>query len=60
MQRVYDRWVKVLSLIVADNGDNTLVENSRGQLFTPVVLPMPDGHGAAMVDEDDEEEAADA
>jgi hypothetical protein len=34
-QRVYDRWVLALDLIIADGGDNRLVNSHRGRLFTP-------------------------
>ena len=35
---VHDRWKKVLRLIIAGNGDNSLVESARGQLLVPLVL----------------------
>ena len=38
-QKVYDRWLKVLNLIIADGGDSTLVDSARGELLVPVVLP---------------------
>ena len=34
-RRIFDRWVLALHLIIADGGDNRLVNSHRGKLFTP-------------------------
>lgn len=49
-QRVYDRWEKVLRLIIAGAGDNIHIDSARGENFVPIVLGPP---------QDDEEDAAD-
>ena len=33
-----NRWKKVLRLIIAGNGDNTLVDSARGDTLVPIVL----------------------
>ena len=51
-RRIYDRWVLALDLIIADGGDNRLVNEHRG-LFTPVdETPAPSEDD----DDDDDEE----
>ena len=35
-ERAFQRWRKVLSLILAGNGDNHLVEKGRGKLLVPL------------------------
>ena len=50
-QKVHDCWIKALNLIIADGGDNTLIDSARGELLDPVVLLRPDG------DDDDDVEA---
>jgi hypothetical protein len=37
--KIYKRWKKVLDLIIADNGDNKLVDSHRGELLVPLVMP---------------------
>ena len=44
-QKVHDRWIKALNPIIADGGDNTLIDSAHGELLVPVVLPRPDGDG---------------
>jgi hypothetical protein len=52
---VYKRWDKVLSLIIAANGDNTLVDSARRELMVPIVMaPPPRATGIQEVDEEDE------
>jgi hypothetical protein len=41
--RVADRLLKVLDLIVEDDGDNNLVESQRGKLFSDPVYATADG-----------------
>jgi hypothetical protein len=61
--RVADRLLKVLDLIVEDDGDNNLVESQRGKLFSDPVYATADGVAEAsdtpevfdfVVDTDDE------
>jgi hypothetical protein len=33
-QCIFERWVKVLQLVIDDNGDNNLVDSHRGVLFS--------------------------
>lgn len=33
---IYERWIKVLQLVIDDNGDNSLVNSHRGKLFSAV------------------------
>jgi hypothetical protein len=48
---VYKRWDKVLSLILAANGDNTLVDKARRQLIVPIVMaPPPTGNGTSPLE----------
>ena len=55
--KVYQRWQKVLELIVEDNGDNTLVQSKRGKKFqTAAVLPADYTLPANDEDTDEEEE----
>jgi hypothetical protein len=35
-QRIFERWVKVLQLVIIDDGDNNLVDSHRGALFSAV------------------------
>jgi hypothetical protein len=49
---VYGRWKKVLDLIIADHGDNSLVDSHRGELFVPLVMPQ---FGVVNYDSDDEQ-----
>jgi hypothetical protein len=37
--KVFNRWKLALDLIIADGGDNRLVNSHRGSLFTPAVAP---------------------
>jgi hypothetical protein len=30
---IFERWLKVLQLVIKDNGDNSLVDSERGTLF---------------------------
>jgi len=53
-QKVHDRWIKVLNLIIADGGDNTLIDSARGELLVPVVLLRPDGDGDDDVEAENE------
>ena len=48
--------MKVLDLIIADHGNNALVDCHRGELFVPLVLP--EGH-TTIDDSDDEDEPDD-
>jgi hypothetical protein len=56
--KVYERWERVLKIVVADNGDNRHVDDFRGDLFTSVIEPLYQAERAAMllVDEGDLEE----
>ena len=38
-ERVFVRWEKVLRLIIASNGNNSLVDEARGNQVVPIVLP---------------------
>jgi hypothetical protein len=54
---VYRRWDKVLSLIIAANGDNTLVDKARNELIVPIVMaPPPSRNQAEVLDQEDEQE----
>jgi hypothetical protein len=65
---VYRRWKKILSLILADNGDNTLVDSHRGELLVPAVVAVvtiaadeaevPEETGDVEDEDIDEEDAA--
>jgi hypothetical protein len=73
--KVYQRWKKVLDLIIVDHGDNKLVDSHRGELFVPLVMPeLPSdglldavlgdasddpGNGAEEMGENDDEELDD-
>ena len=52
-QKVHDRWIKALNLI-ADRGDNTLIDSAHGELLVPVVLLRPDADGDDDVEADNE------
>jgi hypothetical protein len=41
LQKVYDRWVKVLDLIIMDGGNNKMLNSHQGEHFVPLVLPNP-------------------
>ena len=43
-----------MNLIIADGGDNTLIDSARGELLVPVVLLRPDGDGDDDVEADNE------
>jgi hypothetical protein len=67
--KVYMRWKKVLDLIIADNGDNKLVDSHCGELLVPLVMPelpsdglfdavganYPSNEAEEMVEDDAEE-----
>ena len=38
-ENVWERWKKVLKIIIADGGDNKLVDAMRGSLYTSIILP---------------------
>jgi len=44
--KIWDRWKLALDLIIADGGDNRLVNEHRGKLFTPAA-PLPPEDPAA-------------
>ena len=52
-QKVYERWLKVLDLIISDNGDNRLVDSHRGELLVALVLPKPAGYDDDAAADDD-------
>jgi hypothetical protein len=37
--KVFERWKRVLDLIIVDHGDNKLVDSHCGKLFVPLVMP---------------------
>jgi hypothetical protein len=47
--KVYERWERVLKIVVADNGDNSRVDDFRGDLFTSVIEPLYQAERAAML-----------
>ena len=51
-RRIFDRWVLALDLIIADEGDNCLVNLHSGKLFTPAA----DTPAEAENDEDDDDD----
>jgi hypothetical protein len=59
---VYKRWDKVLSLIIAGNGDNTLVDQARRELIVPIVMAAPPKENGSqedvlnVLDEEDEDD----
>ena len=53
---VYKRLLRVLKLIIDDNGDNNMVESERGKLFSDPVLALPadpDEADPAAAEDDD-------
>ena len=67
---VYERWKKVLKIVVADDGDNKLVDTARGEFMTSVILPAYEAailqlqeadaaEEAYNVDDDEDEQDAD-
>ena len=55
--RVYERLLKVLQLIVLDNGNNDMVEERRGKIFgDPIDMTQDDELVLNEVGEDDEED----
>ena len=51
---MYSHWLKVLDLIIEDNGGNRLVEAKSGKLYT-----APSKEIESLDDDDDEEEPTD-
>ena len=51
LEDVYSRWLKVLDLIIEDNGGDRLVEAKRGKLYT-----APSEEIESLDDDDDEED----
>jgi hypothetical protein len=58
-RRVYDRWVLALSLIIADGGDNRLVNSHRGKLFTSAAVTPATAEDEDDEDDDDEDDEDD-
>ena len=56
--KVFEHWKKVLRIIIADHGDNKLVDGHRKELFVlNIVMPRPndvEDDAEAMASEDDE------
>ena len=47
--KVFERWERVLKIAVADNGDNSRVDDFRGDLFTSVIEPLYQAERASML-----------
>lgn len=61
IQAVFNRWKKVLTLIIADCGDNKLVDKQRGKdSHVPLVLPRPSDWVEMAADDDDGGDVEDA
>ena len=43
-RRIYERWIKVLQLVIDDKGDNNLVDSHRGKLFSAASTGAEDPH----------------
>jgi hypothetical protein len=56
VEKVYQRWKRVLKLIIADGGDNRLTDSHRGELFKAFALPIPELE-VEDSDEDDDDSA---
>ena len=61
--RVYERWGKVLQLVIDDKGDNRMVESNRGKLFSAAdenVVEVDDDSSDEDDSSDDEDSASDS
>ena len=56
-ENVWERWKKVMKIIIADGGDNKLVDEMRGKLYTSIILPK---YEAAMKEMEREDAALEA
>ena len=56
LQKVYDRWLQVLKIIIEDNGDNKLVDKQQGKLFADFdfVCPPLTEEERVMLEENDD------
>jgi len=50
LQKVYRRFELVLSLIIADHGDNKSIDKHRGELMVPLAHPSLANDGTDMID----------
>ena len=60
---VYERWGKVLQLVIDDKGDNRMVESNRGKLFSAAdenVVKVDDDSSDEDDSSDDEDSASDS